>query len=152
MQVFGRLADGASWQDAASELDVGSARLAADQPAPHAQLRTAFAHSPGARLVIRLRLEDLAVHAIVLLLLGTVCANVATLTFARTAMRESEMVIRHALGGEPRTRGRADCHRRARAGPSRCRARPCRGPDDGAICLGPGESDQLGEALPFWWI
>ena len=50
-----------------------------------------------------LRLEDLAVHAIVLLLLGAVCANVATLTFARTAMRESEMVIRHALGA---SRGR----------------------------------------------
>jgi hypothetical protein len=32
VQVFGRLADGASWQDAASELDVASARLAADEP------------------------------------------------------------------------------------------------------------------------
>jgi hypothetical protein len=43
-------------------------------------------------------LEDLAVHAIVLLLLGAVSANVATLIFARAAMRESEMVVRHALG------------------------------------------------------
>ena len=40
----------------------------------------------------------MAVHAIVLLLLGAVSANVATLIFARTAMRESEMVVRHALG------------------------------------------------------
>jgi putative ABC transport system permease protein len=98
VQVFGRLADGASWQDAASELDVVSARLAADQPTTHAQLRTrvrAFAgRTPGEPL----RLEDLAVHAIVLLLLGAVSANVATLIFARTAMRESEMVVRHALG------------------------------------------------------
>src|SRR5512145_3546577 len=39
VQVFGRLADGASWQDAAAELDVVSARFAADQPT-HAQLRT----------------------------------------------------------------------------------------------------------------
>jgi predicted lysophospholipase L1 biosynthesis ABC-type transport system permease subunit len=31
-------------------------------------------------------------------LLGTVSANVATLIFARTAMREAEMVVRHALG------------------------------------------------------
>ena len=38
------------------------------------------------------------IHAIVLLVLGAVCANVATLIFARTAMRESEMVVRHALG------------------------------------------------------
>jgi predicted permease len=98
VQVFGRLADGASWRDAASELDVVSARFAADEPATHAQLRTrvrAFAgRTPGEPL----RLEDLAVHAIVLLLLGAVSANVATLIFARTAMRESEMVVRHALG------------------------------------------------------
>ncbi len=98
VQVFGRLADGTSWQDAASELDVVSARFAADQPTTHAQLRThvrAFAgRTPGDPL----RLEDLAVHAIVLLLLGAISANVATLIFARTAMRESEMVVRHALG------------------------------------------------------
>src|SRR4029453_2267433 len=36
VQVFGRLAGGASWQDAASELDVISARAAADQPTTHA--------------------------------------------------------------------------------------------------------------------
>jgi predicted permease len=98
VQVFGRLARGASWQDAAAEIDVVTARMAADQPATHAQLRTrvrAFAgRTPGEPL----RLEDLAVHAIVLLLLGTVSANVATLLFARTALREPEMVVRHALG------------------------------------------------------
>ena len=98
VQVFGRLANGASWQDAAAELEVVSARFAADQPTTHAQLRTrvrAFAgRTPGEPL----RLEDLAVHAIVLLLLGAVSANVATLIFARTAMRESEIVVRHALG------------------------------------------------------
>jgi putative ABC transport system permease protein len=43
-------------------------------------------------------LEDWLIHAIVLLVLGAVCANVATLMFARTAMRESEMVVRHVLG------------------------------------------------------
>ena len=98
VQVFGRLADGASWQTAAAELDVVSRRLAADQPATHAQLRTrvrAFAgRTPGEPLL----LEELAIHAIVLLLLGAVSANVAALIFARTAMREPEMVIRHALG------------------------------------------------------
>jgi predicted permease len=98
VQVFGRLADGASWRAAAAEIDVVSTRAAIDQPATHAQLRTrvrAFAgRTPGEPL----RLEDLAVHAIVLLLLGAVSANVATLIFARTAMREPEMVVRHALG------------------------------------------------------
>ncbi|HUR33920.1 MAG TPA: ABC transporter permease, partial [Vicinamibacterales bacterium] len=98
VQVFGRLADGATWQDAAAELDVVSARLAADQPATHAQLRTRVRAFAGRTPGDPLRLEDLAVHAIVLLLLGAVSANVATLIFARTAMREPEMVVRHALG------------------------------------------------------
>ncbi|HKE87645.1 MAG TPA: ABC transporter permease [Vicinamibacterales bacterium] len=103
VQVFGRLADGARWQDAAAELDVVSARLAADQTATHAHLRTRVRAFAGRTPGDPLRLEDLAVHAIVLLLLGAVSANVATLIFARTAMRESEMVVRHALGAS-RTR------------------------------------------------
>lgn len=98
VQVFGRLADGATWQDAASELDVVSARFAANQPTTHAQLRTRVRAFAGRTPGDPLRLEDLAVHAVVLLLLGAVSANVATLIFARTAMRESEMVVRHALG------------------------------------------------------
>jgi putative ABC transport system permease protein len=98
VQVFGRLADGASWQDAAAELEVVSARLAADQPATHAQLRTRVRAFAGRTPGDPLRLEDLAVHAIVLLLLTAVSANVATLIFARTAMREPEIVVRHALG------------------------------------------------------
>ncbi len=98
VEVFGRLADGASWRDAAAELDVVSARVAADHPATHAQLRTRVRAFAGRTPGDPLRLEDLAVHAIVLLLLGAVSTNVATLIFARTAMRESEMVVRHALG------------------------------------------------------
>ena len=98
VQVFGRLADGASWQDAAAELSVVSARAAADQPATHAQLRTRVRAFAGRTPGDPLRLEDWLIHAIVLLVLAAVCANVATLMFARTAMREPEMVVRHALG------------------------------------------------------
>jgi predicted permease len=98
VQVFGRLADGASWQDAQAELDVVSARFAADQPTTHAQLRTRVRAFAGRTPGDPVRLEDWLIHAIVLLVLGAVCANVATLMFARTAMRESEMVVRHALG------------------------------------------------------
>jgi predicted permease len=98
VQVFGRLADGSSWQDAAAELEVVSSRFAADQPATHALLRTRVRAFAGRTPGDSLRFEDLAVHAIVLLLLGAVSANVATLIFARAAMRESEMVVRHALG------------------------------------------------------
>jgi putative ABC transport system permease protein len=98
VQVFGRLADGASWQDAAAELEVVSARAAAAQPTTHAHLRTRVRAFAGRTPGDPLQLEDLAVHAIVLLLLGAVSANVATLIFARTAMREAEIVVRHALG------------------------------------------------------
>jgi putative ABC transport system permease protein len=98
VQVFGRLADGASWQDAASELDVVSARAAADQPATHAQLRTRVRAFAGRTPGDPVRLEDWLIHAIVVLVLGAVCANVATLIFARTAIREPELVVRHALG------------------------------------------------------
>jgi predicted permease len=98
VQVFGRLADGASWQDAAAELDVVSARLAIDQPTTHAQLRTRVRAFAGRTPGDPLRFEDLAIHAVVLLVLGAISANVATLIFARTAMREPEMVVRHALG------------------------------------------------------
>jgi putative ABC transport system permease protein len=98
VQVFGRLADGATWQDAASELEVVTARAAAEQPASHAHLRTRVRAFAGRTPGDPLRLEDFAVHAIVLLLLGAVSANVATLIFARTAMRESEILVRHALG------------------------------------------------------
>ena len=103
VQVFGRLAAGASWRDAASELDVVSARLAADQPATHAHLRTRVRAFAGRTPGDPLRFEDLALHAVVLLLLGAISANVATLIFARTAMREPEIVVRHALGA---SRGR----------------------------------------------
>jgi predicted permease len=98
VQVFGRLAAGASWQSAAAELDVASARLAATQPATHAHLMTRVRAFAGRTPGDPLRLEDWLIHAIVLLLLSAVCANVATLMFARTAMRQSEMVVRHALG------------------------------------------------------
>jgi len=98
VEVFGRLADGASWDAAKAELDVVSARSAAAQPSTHAQLRTRVRAFAGRTPGDPLQLEDLAVHAIVLLLVGAVCVNVATVAFARMAMRESEIVIRHALG------------------------------------------------------
>jgi putative ABC transport system permease protein len=103
VQVFGRLADGASWETATRELAVVTGRMAAANPATHAQLRSrvrAFAgRTPGERLPV----EGWLLHVVVLLVLGAVCANVATLIFARTAMRESEIVVRNALGA---SRGR----------------------------------------------
>jgi putative ABC transport system permease protein len=98
VQVFGRLADGASWQDAAAELDVVTARLAERYPVTHAQLRTRVRAFAGRTPGDPLEWQELLMHVVVLLVLGAVCANVATLIFARTAMRESEIVVRSALG------------------------------------------------------
>src|SRR4029079_7991111 len=58
VQVFGRLGDGASWQDAAAELDIVSARFAADQPTTHAQLRTRVRAFAGRTPGDPVRLED----------------------------------------------------------------------------------------------
>jgi putative ABC transport system permease protein len=98
VQVFGRLADGATWQAAAAELEVVSARLAVENPVTHAQLRTRVRAFAGRTPGDPLEWQELLIHAMVLLVLGAVCANVATLIFARTAMRESEIVVRSALG------------------------------------------------------
>lgn len=98
VEVFGRLANGASWEQANAELAEYSARLAADEPATHARLRTRVRAFAGRTPGDPIEPQGLAVHAIVLLLLAAVSANVATLVFARAAMRESEIVVRHALG------------------------------------------------------
>jgi putative ABC transport system permease protein len=103
VQVFGRLAEGASWQAAAAELDVVAARLAEANPVTHAHLRTRVRAFAGRTPGDPLEWQELLIHAMVLLVLVAVCANVATLVFARTAMRESEIVVRNALGA---SRGR----------------------------------------------
>jgi putative ABC transport system permease protein len=99
VQVFGRLADGASWQAAAAELELVTTRASPRSTRRHAcaaatRVRAFAGRTPGDPL----QWEELLIHAIVLLVLGAVCANVATLVFARTAMRESEIVVRSALG------------------------------------------------------
>jgi putative ABC transport system permease protein len=98
VQVFGRLAEGVTWQAAAAELDVVTARIAADNPATHAQLRTSVRAFAGRTPGDGLKWEELLIHGVVLLVLLAVCANMATLIFARTALRESEIVVRNALG------------------------------------------------------
>jgi hypothetical protein len=86
VQVFAGLARRASWQDArgGSSDVVLQGTPAADLPATHAQLcGRGFAPS-RAHAGDPLRLEDLALHAIVPPAAGAVSANVATLIFART--------------------------------------------------------------------
>jgi predicted permease len=97
IEVFGRLADGVTLEGAQAELATVGARMAAANPATHAQLRPnvlpfAARSGPGARR------ELLVLNLAAWLLLGAACVNVATLMFARTAMREPEIVVRNALG------------------------------------------------------
>ena len=100
--VFGRLAPGATVTDAQAELGTIVARIATDHPETHENLRprvTAYAkpltESREAQLIKTILY---IVNGIFLLLLSIICANVATLVFARTATRGWEITVRNALG------------------------------------------------------
>jgi predicted permease len=105
--IFGRLARGASIDDARAELSVIGARMSASNPETHKHLRprvTTYGkplNEGGQALMIRNVMY--VVNSIFLLLLTIICANVATLVFARTATRSWEIMVRTALGA---SRGR----------------------------------------------
>ena len=107
VSVFGRLAQGASLDDARAELGVIGTRSSANSPQTHQHLRprvTTYArplNEGGQSLLLRNIMYT--VNTIFLLLLAIMCANVATLVFARTATRTWEITVRSALGA---TRGR----------------------------------------------
>ena len=105
--IFGRLAPGSSIDDARTELNVIGARLAAANPDTHRNLRprvTTYAKplTEGGQAQL-MRNVLYIVNGIFMMLLAIVCANVATLVFARTATRGWEIAVRSALGA---TRGR----------------------------------------------
>ena len=107
VSIFGRLAPGASINRAQAELQGITARLASINPESHKNLRprvTAYAKPLiGGGEAELLRAILYAVNGIFLMLLAVVCANVATLVFARTATRGWEIAVRNALGA---SRGR----------------------------------------------
>jgi predicted permease len=100
--VFGRLAPGASLDEAQAELGAIGARMAAASPETHKHLKTRvtayakpFAEGGPALLITNMLY---VVNGIFLMLLAIVCVNVATLVFARTATRSWEITVRTALG------------------------------------------------------
>jgi predicted permease len=107
ISIFGRLAPGATMGEAQAELAGIGARVAADIPETHEHLKprvVAYAKpllEGGEALFVKTILY--AVNGIFLMLLTVVCANVATLVFARTATRGWEITVRSALGA---SRGR----------------------------------------------
>ena len=105
LQVFGRLAEGATMESARAELEAMGRRAAAASPGTHARLVPQV--MPYARSIVDVAgwktLGLLSVNVPVLLFLVLVCANVALLMFARAATREAEIVVRSALGA---SRGR----------------------------------------------
>lgn len=106
VQLFGRLAPGVSREEAEAELAGIAAAQAANDPEAYRNLRPRVIGYGklllgGDALIIRNALYG--VNVVFLMLLGVVAANVATLVFARTAMRSWEITVRNALGA---TRGR----------------------------------------------
>jgi putative ABC transport system permease protein len=105
INVFGRLAPGATLESAQAELTAISRRLAAASPATHEHLRPlvmAYAHAFSD---IDDSEDALAVYAIeiaIVLLLVLICVNVAILVYARTATRQGEIAVRGALGASRR--------------------------------------------------
>ena len=103
VRVFGRLAAGATQEQAHAEVSALTARVKAASPHTHEHLRPRVlaygGESPGDRPV----LELLVTHLPILLVLLIACVNVGTLIYARTATREAEIATRYALGA---SRGR----------------------------------------------
>ena len=102
--VFGRLADGASFEEAQAELDLIGRRMATQFAQTHEHLTPRVMSyvddddPSGDTLAM-----TVAMNVMVVALLVLVCGNVALLLFARAATRETELTVRSALGA---SRGR----------------------------------------------
>lgn len=99
--VFGRLAPGATFDDARAELATLSAVASHDHAETHRDLRASVL--PFAQSWFRLDDPDFVralrtMMTVVVLLVAVVCVNVATLVYARTATRQTEIAVRSALG------------------------------------------------------
>ena len=106
VQAFGRLAPGATLESAQAELSAVATRTFADVASDDERYTGVPADLMQARVIGYADPDPASGDALgiimasfmVLLALVAVAANVATLVFARTAMRESEIVVRTALG------------------------------------------------------
>ena len=105
VEVFGRLAPGATLESAQAELTAVGTRVAAALPKTHQHLRPrvkpytfGYSDMDDAENYLALR----AIQTAIGLLLVIVCVNVAILVYARTATRQGEIAVRTALGASRR--------------------------------------------------
>jgi putative ABC transport system permease protein len=101
--VFGRLTPGASMDEAQAEVDVTAKRLATDLRETHEHLQpfvrsyATFFGDPGSSNALMRSFNVFALLLVVLL-----SSNVALLLFARAATRETEIIVRSAIGASRR--------------------------------------------------
>jgi predicted permease len=103
--IFGRLAPGATLEEAQAELATIGRRTAAAFPETHARLRPVV--MPYTRSLTDMQggaeIWELArMQLLTSLLLLVIALNVAVLVYARTAMRQTEIAVRSALGASRR--------------------------------------------------
>ncbi len=105
INVFGRLAPGATLESARAELTAIGRGLAAASPATHEHLRPQvlpYAHAFSDMDDPDNALALYAIEITIVLLLVLICVNVAILVYARTATRQGEIALRGALGASRR--------------------------------------------------
>ena len=102
--VFGRLAPGATREQAQAELTALGRRAASAFPGTNARLRPqVLPYTQALDDIQGMKLWDFArTQLMVSLLLVAIAVNMAVLVYARTAMRQGEIAVRTALGASRR--------------------------------------------------
>jgi predicted permease len=104
IEVFGRVASGATLESAQTELTTIGRRAAAERPDTHEHLEpriVRYAERESVQTPEELAFM-LSINLFAVMLLAVICSNVALLLFARAATRETELVTRSALGASRR--------------------------------------------------
>lgn len=101
--IFGRLAPGMSFDNAETEVRSIAKRIAAEHPATHAQLQPHVLPYTQSSVDESDMLGMTAlIYFFIVALVAVVCSTVALLLFARAASRETEILVRSALGASRR--------------------------------------------------
>ena len=101
--VFGRLADGMTLESAQAEIATFGQRLAAEHPTTHAEIQPHVIPYAQGGVTNTDELQVMALtYVFVVALVVVVCSTVALLLFARAAARETELLVRSALGASRR--------------------------------------------------